>query len=112
MRPFLALTIITLMFSCVASSGDRSQVISHYDKDRIESLVGKTVGESKHPYINGIGCWKLDEYRGKMVRVIGTISKSIVIMESIYFMNSEMIANEGTGEFYEIVNIESITVVK
>lgn len=82
-----------------------------------ESLVGTTitvtglVSNSKHPYIEGLGCWDLEDYRGKKVRVTGTVSKRVVTEEMVRPKNGLWVANEGAGVFYELVELRDVTVL-
>ncbi len=86
--------------------------------NKLENKVGQEIVEegvvtnSKHPQINGIGCWGLDEYRGRKVRVRGTIKKIVVTDEMINPKDGVIVAHEGTGVFYELVQLRDISIVE
>jgi hypothetical protein len=74
--------------------------------ERVE-VVG-VVTNTKCPQVCGIDVWSLDAYRGKRVRLRGTLRESVVTQESIDQMNrsGNVVANRGAGRFYDLVEME------
>ena len=111
LKIIIATLLIGLVISC-SINNEREPV------NPLESTVGHEVTEngivtnSKHPHINGYGCWGLEDYRGKRVIVRGTVKKVVVTDDMVNPKDGCAFANEGPGVFYEIVQIREITVIE
>lgn len=75
---------------------------SHVGK-RVE-VIG-VVTNTKCPQVCGIDVWSLGAYRGKRVKLRGTLRESVVTQESIDRLGNLM-ANRGAGRFYDLVEME------
>ena len=103
--------LVSLIIGCSdnAERGSMNKPEDNVDQEIVEEGM---VSNSKHPQINGIGCWGLEDYRGRKVRVRGTIKKIVVTEEMINPKNGDIVAHEGAGVFYELVQLRDISIVE
>ncbi len=67
---------------------------------------------SKQPSINGYGCWALEEYRGKKVRICGIAKKTVITEDMDADMKKGGVAHKGPGVYWNIEIVKHITVVE
>ncbi len=103
LSPEMQLTAPTmeLAIPVVASADDLPQ---HVGK-QIE-LIGVVSSDTYIPQIYGIEVWKLDQYRGKRVKVHGTLQMTVVTPEDIARRNREGLQHSGPGKKYQLDNLE------
>ncbi len=79
-----------------------------------EKLVDETgiVLNSKQPSINGYGCWGLENYRGKTVRVQGIARKNVITEEMDQEMRNAGVAHKGPGVYWNIEVVHAVLLVE
>ncbi len=108
------LTTCIILGVITSGCADRQVPILTCESIDIDQHVGKMVSiegiveNMKHPVVSGIGCWALEDYRGKDIRVTGKLTKHEVTEEMVKKMELNMVAHEGAGVFYELIELQAI----
>ncbi len=85
------------------------QADNSYEKTVDETGI---VSNSKQPSINGFGCWGLENYRGKKVRVQGVARKCVITEEMDQEMKKEGVAHKGPGVYWNIEIVHAVLLVE